>query len=315
MALLTPEASPAAELEQEQRTTTAESVIAPRGWRAWLELTKPRLSFLSVVSAMIGYVAARPGWDPVEAGGLFAGTLLSAGGALSLNQGWEAETDAKMARTRGRPVPSGRVPRLGALAFGALLGLAGCGLLGWVNGSLPALLSAATILSYVLVYTPLKRRSRWAMEIGAISGSLPPLIGWAAAEASLSPLAWLLFAVLTCWQMPHFLAIAWTYRQEYAAADLPLHSTEDGRGRIVARGALIWTVLLTLVSLLLQPISGSSFLYTAGALLLGVYFCMPAVAWVKTGEEGWARKVFLRSLVYLPAWMLLLALDRLLFTA
>lgn len=288
---------------------------AKAGWATWLELTKPRLSSLSVISSVVGYAAARPEFDATVFLGLLAGTMLSAGGALTLNQWYEADTDALMTRTRGRPIPSGRIRRSQALPFGLAISIVGCLLLWLTTGALASALSAATILSYIAVYTPLKRRSRWAMEIGAVSGSLPPLIGWAAAEGSISILGWILFGVLTCWQMPHFLAIAWTHRAEYAAAHLPLHSVEAARGRVVSLGALVWTAALLPLSLAPQFLGLATWFYSIGTAALGVWFLAAAARWVSAQTDASARTLFLRSLAYLPFWMLLVSVDRLLFVA
>ena len=290
------------------------ATLPPTGYRAWIELTKPRLSVLSVLTALVGYLAARPDWSPMEFLALSLGTLLSACGALTLNQWYEADIDGLMERTRDRPIPSGRVPRNTALRLGLVLAFSGPLVLLLGTHWLAATRSVLTVLSSTLVYTPLKRRSRWAMEIGAVSGSLPPMIGWAAAEGALPAMAWILFGVLTCWQMPHFLAIAWTYRRDYEAAHLPLHSVEAGRGHTVALGSSVWSLGLIALSLLPQLLGEASWIYSAGSLLVGAWFAQASFRWLRDGLDASARSVFLRSLVYLPLWMLLLGVDRILLS-
>ena len=185
---------------------------------AYYELTKPRLSMLSVFTATVGYLVARPDFELLLLLALVAGTALAAGSAAALNQWIEREIDARMKRTRSRPLPSGQTEPKEALIYGLILGLAGCLLL-WIGvNTLAALLALATLLSYLLLYTPLKQKGPWSTEIGTIPGALPPLIGWAAAEGQITPLGWILFALLITWQMPHFMAIAWLFREDYKQA-------------------------------------------------------------------------------------------------
>jgi protoheme IX farnesyltransferase len=199
----------------------------------YLELTKPRLSLLSVITALVGYAAGRPPFVPVELFAVVAGTCLAAGGVAALNQWMEHDTDARMQRTADRPIPSGKVPTGSAFVLGALMCAAALGLIfAKVNG-LAAFFTLATIVSYLGWYTPAKRWSRWSTEIGALAGAFPPLIGWAAAEGRISALGWILFGILFFWQMPHFMAIAWTYRRDYAAVHFPC-------SRCATRPAATW---------------------------------------------------------------------------
>ena len=181
----------------------------------WWELTKPRLSLMSVATAVLGYFAAGPKLDLAVFFSLCIGTTLAAFGCGVLNQWWEREPDARMERTADRPIAAGRIAPLEGLLYGLALSLAGVGLLAY-NVNLPAaLLTLATVLLYILAYTPLKRVTPLATEIGAIPGALPPLIGWVAAGAGFSTMGWVLFAILFAWQLPHFMAISWMCRSDY----------------------------------------------------------------------------------------------------
>ena len=214
----------------ERRTTT---------WRHYLELTKPRLSMMSVITAMLGYLAAVPYsfWDWSRTFFVVLGTALCAGGAAALNMYMEGDTDKLMKRTAGRPIPAGIIEPGSAFVLGWVMNFAGVAILfKYVNG-LSAFIALATIVAYLAIYTPAKRRSRWNTEIGAISGALPPMIGWAAAGRSNPLLGWTLFAILYTWQMPHFFALAWTYRKDYAAAGMPMLSVTDPGGARLTR----WT--------------------------------------------------------------------------
>jgi heme o synthase len=215
---------------------TGWSRVATRGSAASLAkalflLTKPRLASFSILSGMAGYAVAGPGRGWSHAGVAFTGIALSAGGALSLNQWWERKTDALMRRTAGRPLPRGEVGASVALAWSVALSGAGVGVLLVGAGPAAAGLAAATIGIYGLVYTPLKRRTRWATEIGSVSGALPPLLGAAAAGHAWAAPAWVLATVVLFWQMPHFFAVGWMYRDDYRAAGFPLLPAVRGRWR------------------------------------------------------------------------------------
>ena len=216
----------------------------------YVELTKPRLSMLSVMTALVGYVAARPPWDVGKLLGVVVGTALAAGGAAALNQWLEYDTDALMKRTAGRPIPAGKVSRCAGFRLGASMCLIAVLLLYTLGCPLAALLTVVTILWYLGWYTPAKRWSRWSTEIGAGAGALPPLIGWTAAQGHATALGWVLFGILFFWQMPHFMAVAWTYRKDYSAAHFPVLSVRDKTGGRVARWALLNTIALLFVSLL-----------------------------------------------------------------
>lgn len=281
---------------------------------AYLELTKPRLSMLSVITALVGFLAARP--DAAWPGGfhVLVGTALAAGGAAVFNQWMERRTDARMNRTMDRPLPTGSVSPGAAFIWGSVLSLAGVGhLLYWAN--LPAgLLAAATIFIYVLLYTPMKRTSGLSLEVGALAGALPPLIGWAAAEGRVSALGWILFGILFLWQVPHFLAIAWMYRDDYAAVNFPMLTVVDESGNRAARHAFIYCGALLIVSVLPYFLGQATVVYFVPALLLGLHFVWKN--WIflrRTERDAAARKVFHTSIIYLPVLLAFLVADRWLF--
>lgn len=282
---------------------------------AYLELTKPRLSMLSVITALVGFLAARPEGPWWSVFHVLLGTALAAGGAAALNQWYERQTDARMNRTMTRPIPAGAVTAVEALLLGAVLSVAGVGhLLAWVNLS-AGLLAAATIVIYVWVYTPLKRRSRLSLEVGALAGALPPLIGWAAAEGHISSLGWILFGILLLWQIPHFLAIAWIYREDYAAVNFPMLTTVDASGAKAAAHAFGYCVALLIVSLLPYLLGHATLFYFVPALLLGGLFTWTTWQFYRDpiDRTSAARKVFHASISYLPAVLAVLVLDRWLF--
>jgi protoheme IX farnesyltransferase len=283
-------------------------------WRHYFELTKPRLSFLSVVTALVGYLAALPYWEWARTLCLMLGTALCAGGVAALNQWMESELDARMRRTADRPIPSGAVQPGSAFIVGWLMCLAGLGVLfKQVNGQ-SAFLALATVVAYLAIYTPAKKWSRWNTEIGAISGALPPMIGWAAAGRSNDPLGWSLFAILYTWQMPHFFALAWTYRADYAAAGMKMVSTTDPDGFRTARRAFVWTVLLVAASVLPTLLGYCSWYYFAFAAALGLWILKSAVLFLNPARrETEARRLFYITLGYLPLVLGLLVADRYLF--
>jgi len=291
----------------------------------YLALTKPRLSLMSVLTALIGYVAARPPWIFLEFASLIVGTCLAAAGVAALNQWLEADTDARMRRTATRPIPTGKIPPGSAFVLGALLCTAALAVI-FVNiNGMAAIFTLLTIASYVGWYTPAKRRSRWSTEIGAIAGAFPPLIGWAAAEAGISPLGWILFGILALWQIPHFMAIAWVYRRDYSAVDFPMLAVRDESGNWTAAWSLINALALLGVSLLPWWLRLASGYYGAVAALSGLWFCWRAWRFLRPSDarsasagagnarELAARALFITSLLYLPVVLMGLLADRLLF--
>lgn len=289
---------------------TAETV-APK-FRDYLELTKPRLSLLSVITTMVGYFAARPASDPLKLILLFIGTSLAAGGVAALNQWMEHETDARMKRTADRPIPSGKVATGSAFVLGWLMSVAGMFLLFWKVDRIASLFTLLTVISYLGWYTPAKRTSLWSTEIGAIAGAFPPLIGWSAGDGSVSALGWILFGVLFFWQIPHFMAIAWTYRKDYSAVHFPMLAVRDESGAWVAAWSLVNTIALLVVSLLPVYLGLTTRFYGAVAALLGAWFVWRAIAFTrKEQRDPMARKLFFTSIIYLPLVLGALVADRL----
>jgi heme o synthase len=277
----------------------------------WWEMTKPRLSLMSVATAVLGYFAAGPEIEPGLFVSLIAGVSLAAFGCGVLNQWWEREADGRMARTADRPMAAGRVAPAAGLAYGLALAAGGTALLWQGVGITPALLTALTVALYILAYTPLKRVSPWATELGAVPGALPPLIGWVAAGAGFSAMGWTLFAILFAWQLPHFMAISWMCREDYARGGFRMLSVADPRGRQVARKALWWTLALCLVSLAPLREPGIGWPLLAVALLLGYAHLAPAIRWVRQpGEAAHARRLFMATLLYLPVYLGALVVDR-----
>lgn len=277
----------------------------------YLELTKPRLSLLSVLTTLVGYVTARPPWVPVEFISLMVGTCLAAGGVAALNQWLEADTDAKMRRTADRPIPTGKVPTGSAFVLGMLMCMTSLGLMFIKVNGIATLFTLLTIFAYLAWYTPAKRWSRWSTEIGAIAGALPPLIGWSAAEGGVSALGWILFGVLFFWQVPHFMAIAWYYRRDYATVHFPMLPVRDEKGGRVAAWSFINTLLLLAVSVLPAFLGLASVYYAGIALAAGLWFLWRAVVFLKPeGRDQAARKLFFASLLYLPVTLIALVVDR-----
>lgn len=285
-------------------------------FRDYLELTKPRLSLLSVLTALVGYLAARPASNPSKLIFVVIGTSLAAGGVAALNQWMESDTDAKMKRTADRPIPSGKIPTGSAFVLGALMCIASIFLL-FAKVNLPAcLFTLLTIFSYLGWYTPAKRWSIWSTEIGAVAGAFPPLIGWAAGEGRISTLGWIIFGILYFWQIPHFMAIAWTYRRDYAAVDFPMLPVRDEAGGKVAWWSFINTLLLFAVSLLPWYLGFVSRAYGIVAIVLGLAFVWYALQFLRSeGRDRAAKRLFFFSITWLPLQLAMLVIDRLWFAS
>jgi heme o synthase len=281
--------------------------------RALLVLTKPRLAAMSVFTTVLAYLVAPYAGGGLRFAFLFLGTALSAGGALALNQWYERDSDARMRRTRGRPLPAGELGSALALGWSLALAIVGVAILALLVNPLAATLSAATIVLYAWIYTPLKRRTRWATEIGAIAGALPPLIGWAAAEGRITAFGWLLFALLYFWQMPHFFAIGWLHRRDYCAAGFPLLPAVDRDGARTARWSLAYTAALLLVSLAPVALGFAGLLFGAAAATAGSVLAWRAWRMVRDDQDrdAAARRLFTASIIYLPLLLAALAADRL----
>ena len=282
----------------------------------YLELTKPRLSLLSVITAVVGYFAALPAWNGGKFLFMLVGTCLCAAGVAALNQWMESETDAKMKRTATRPIPAGKIATGSAFVLGWGCCCAGLALLfAKVNG-LSALFALATIVSYLACYTPAKRWSRWSTEIGAVAGAFPPLIGWAASENHDPVLGWVLFGILLFWQVPHFMAIGWIYREEYEAVHFPMLPVRDASGAKVARWSMGNTLLAVVISGVPTGFGLTSYYYLALTIALGLWFVGRSVSFMKPmNREYSARKLFMASVTWLPVQLLLLVADRWIFAA
>ena len=280
----------------------------------FITLAKPRLNLLVVVSAVAGYVmAGGDAGDVVRVLCVALGTGLVAGGASAFNQILERVPDGLMQRTRRRPMPDRRLTTGEALLFASIMASTGLLVLTLGANLLSATVAFATLVTYVVIYTPLKRVSSLATVVGAIPGALPAVIGWAAAEGALSRGAWVLFAIMFLWQLPHFLAIAWIYREDYARAGFPMLPVIEPDGRSTGRQAVIYAVSLLPVSLAPTLVGMTGTAYFAGAMALTLVFVALAVRFGLSRSIADARRLFFGSIIYLPAlWMLMIA-DRVSF--
>ncbi|MCG6925460.1 MAG: heme o synthase [Acidobacteria bacterium] len=279
--------------------------------RDWVQLTKPRITAMVLFTTLVGFVTASVGPVPLPALLVsLLGTGLVASGAAVLNQVLERGTDALMLRTRDRPLPAGRVSAADASVFGGALSALGLAVLMWGARPLAAAVAAVTLVSYLAVYTPLKRRTPLSTLVGAVPGALPPVIGWAAARGSLDGAAFVLFAILFLWQIPHFLAIAWLYRDDYARAGFPMLPVVDREGGFTARQTVVHSLALLLVSMAAAAAGLGGAWYLGGAFVLGVALTLFAVRLVSARDLAAARGLFLASVLYLPALCSLLLAAR-----
>ena len=236
------------------------------------------------------------------------GTALVAGGAAVLNQVYERDTDALMRRTRMRPLPDGRVAPNDAAVYGAVLAAAGLALLALRANGIAALLALITLVVYLIVYTPMKRRSSIATLVGAVPGALPPLIGWTAAHGTISVGGWTLFAIVFLWQIPHFMAIAWLYRDDYRKAGFPLLPVVEPDGRRTGRQAVVYAAALLPVSLVPTLVGLSGVVYFGIASILGAALLCLAIRFARSRTDTSARALFFGSITYLPLiWIAMIA--------
>ena len=288
--------------------------------RDYIELTKPRITWLILMSTGIGYFFGLPGasgwWQFLKSIPLLSlfhtilGTGLIASGTAALNQWYEREADRKMKRTAKRPLPAGRIAPAGALAFGLLFPLAGFLELWWGVNLLAGLLGAFTLLSYLFVYTPMKQRTWWSTTVGALPGAMPPMIGFAAAAGTLTRDSWVLFAILFLWQFPHFYSIAWMYKEDYARAGIRMLPVVEPDGRSTARQIVLFGLALIPVSLAPAILGMSGRIYLVGALLLGLWFLYSGLRVAAERTALRARGVLLASVLYLPLIYGLMLIDR-----
>ncbi len=277
--------------------------------RDWLQLTKPRIVAASTLAGLAGYLAPSA---PVHAMALIellaaiAGITAAAG---ILNQWIERDIDARMPRTAQRPLPAGRIAARNAALLGWLLAAASLALFARFVNALTTLLALFAFISYLFVYTPLKRVTSLNTFVGAVPGALPPVLGWTAATNDLGRGAYALFAILFLWQLPHFLAIAWLYRRDYALGGLKMLPEHDPDGMLTSRQMCVHAISLCLASFLPFIFRMAGPVYLVGALLLGLAFAIPAFGFWRRPDETTARRVLLASLVYLPSLLCLIALK------
>jgi protoheme IX farnesyltransferase len=292
--------------------TLNQSSVPKKGWvSVYADLTKARLTLLVLLTTLVGFYVGWRGamnyWRMLNA---VVGTALVASGAAALNQLLEREHDAKMRRTRNRPLPSGRLQPTTVMVFGGVSSCAGLVYLALAVNLTTSVIGAVSLLSYLFIYTPLKRITWLNTAVGAVPGALPPLMGWTAARGELSGEGWALFAILAFWQLPHFFAIAWMYREEYAKAGFVMLPMLDPEGRRTGRQAVSHTLGLLPVSLcpFLFHVAGA--VYLALALVLGLVFLYFAVQFARDVTVPRARQLFFYSIVYLPALLVGMVLDK-----
>jgi protoheme IX farnesyltransferase len=275
------------------------------------ELVKARLTLLVLLTTAVGFYLGSE-W-PIDYRALFHvvfGTAAAAAGAAALNQWWERRADALMRRTRTRPIPAGRMPALQALALGGALSIFGVVYLAIVSNALSAVLTALTIAIYIFAYTPLKRTSTANTAVGAIPGAIPPMIGWAAARGDLGAGAWSLFAIVFLWQLPHFFAIAWMCREDYARAGFRMISGDDRSGERSASQSVFFCILLLVMAGLPAFLGIANSAYLVAELVLGGLFVAVAMRFLRLRSVGAARLLFIASIVYLPLLLTALVLTK-----
>jgi len=288
------------------------TLVANRHRRAadFIALTKPRLNSLVLATTATAYFLGdgqRLHWS------LFlhtmVGTAFVAGGASALNQYWERETDRLMRRTRLRPLPDARLDGREAVGFALILSAVGVVQLAVGANLLTAIVALSTLLSYVVLYTPLKRRTSLSTIVGAIPGALPAVVGWTAATNSLSPGAWVLFGIVFLWQMPHFLALAWIFRDDYASAGIPLLPVIQPDGRTTGHQSVLYAAGLIPVSLLPMAVGMASAYYLVGAIALGAILLVLSLEFASTRSIATAKRLFYATILYLPLLWIVLLFD------
>jgi protoheme IX farnesyltransferase len=288
--------------------------------RDYIELTKPRITWLILMSTGIGYYFGLPAaanwWEFLKSIPLLSllhtviGTGLIASGTAALNQWYERDADRKMRRTAMRPLPAGKMSARNALIFGVALSVAGFLELWLGVNLLSGLIGAFTLGSYLFLYTPMKQRTWWSTTVGAFPGAMPPMIGFAAAAGTITRESWILFAILFLWQFPHFYSIAWMYREDYARAGIRMLPVVEPDGRSTARQIVLYGLALIPVSLVPTLLGMTGRLYLAGALLLGLWFLYSGVRVAVDRTALRARAVLIVSVLYLPLIYGLMLIDR-----
>lgn len=275
------------------------------------ELVKARLTLLVLLTTAVGYYLGAE--SPIDSMALFHvvfGTAAAAAGAAALNQWWERRLDALMHRTRERPVPAGRMRPLEALSLGATFSIFGVAYLAIACNTLSAVLAAITIAIYIFGYTPLKRTSTANTAVGAVPGAIPPMIGWAAARGTLDGGGWSLFVIMVLWQLPHFFAIAWMYREDYSRAGFQMISTGDRTGERSASQSVFFCILLLIIGALPAFLGVVTMFYLPFELILGAIFVGVAMRFLRLRTIAAARSLFIGSIVYLPLLLTALVLTK-----
>jgi heme o synthase len=299
------------------RTATGSKIVARNNLSArtrvldLAELVKARLTLLVLLATAAGFYLGTQ--SPINYAALFHvvfGTAAAAAGAAALNQWWERKLDALMRRTRMRPVPAGRMRPAEALALGLVLSIFGVGYLAITCNALSATLAAVTILIYIFAYTPLKRASTANTLVGAVPGAIPPMIGWAAARGAVEAGAWSLFAIILLWQLPHFFAIAWMYRDDYSRAGFRMISSDDRSGERSASQSVFFCILLLVIAGLPAFVGVVTMFYLPVELVLGASFIAVAMRFLRMRTAGAARLLFITSIVYLPLLLGALVLTK-----
>lgn len=282
-------------------------------WRDWLELTKPEISFLVGISTVAGFMMGGTGavaWATL--GWAVLGVTLASAGGCALNHYLERDLDTQMKRTASRPLPAGRIDPTHAAWFGASLVALGVGILCPLTNPLTGIMAGATVAIYLFVYTPMKRYTSLNTFVGTIPGALPALGGYTAATGTLGASGWVLFAVLVCWQIPHFYALAWMYRTDYARGGHQMLSVTQPDGKALLTNVVVFTVLMIGATLLPFWLGSGSAIYLAGAILLGLYFARAVYRFGVLMTNTSARQLLKATVYYIPALVLLIVLDRLL---
>jgi heme o synthase len=299
----------------ELHSTAATEVIGPLSAKAraaaYVELTKPRITFLIALTSAAGFcLGARGSVDYVRFAHAMIGISLLSSGIATLNQFMERDLDRLMRRTADRPLPSGRLSAFEALWFGLVLTTTAELYLGLFVNLLTAILGLTVIVGYLFVYTPLKTRTTLSTALGAFPGAMPPLMGWTAARGEIDIAAWVLFAILFLWQFPHFLAIAWMYREDYGRAGIRMLPVVEPDGRVTGQQIITYALMLVPVSLLPAILGISGRLYLVAALVLGLLFLASSVRAAISKSNQHARQLLLASVLYLPLLFGVMVLNR-----
>ncbi|MGC4083567.1 MAG: heme o synthase [Vicinamibacterales bacterium] len=276
----------------------------------YVSLTKPRLNFLVVLTSAAGYYLGVTGSpDLTKMAQAVIGTALVAGGSAVLNQVYERDTDARMRRTRLRPLPDQRVAPPDAAIYGLVLSAAGLGILAWSTNWVAAALAATTLAIYLLIYTPMKRTSNLSTLVGAVPGALPAVIGWSAARGDIAIAGWTLFAIVFLWRIPHFMAIAWMYRDDYRSAGFPMLPVVEPDGLRTGQQALLYSAALLPVSIGPSVMGLAGWVYFWLALVLGIILLVLSARFARERSEQSARILFFASIIYLPLIWAVMVLD------